>query len=492
MASEYVESRRKLRLLAQVGLLMGPFLSMVDSNIVNVALPDITKALNSNLADAQWVVSAYMLSMAAGLAISPYLAKRFGTLNVYRICLFGFSIGSALCALSTSIVVLVVARIIQGLLGAPLIPLAMNMMFGRGDKSENKDISPIIGMMLFLAPGLGPSIGGVFLHYLSWPSVFWINVPIGLLGFLSIFSVPKMPEDTSDASVRFDPLGLILLSGGLTLAVFGSSRGPIHGWISTQSWPYWTGGAVLLMFYVLWASKTKSPAVDLKLMRSSYTALAVALCALTSVIMFSIIVIIPLFMENVQGKTPLVTGLTIFPQAVVMGIGTMIGGQFSKKYGIRTSAIVGLTFLTTGSALLLLIQQATPSWIIALLLLFRGLGIGLVIQQLLSAILQGLDINESTDANTLFNISERIGGATGVALVITYLQTRLQYRLDTARNSGDSLSAMKQATVSGFHDTFLLLAILSFFGLLVAIVFLRKREIKVSIEQSVSKSFPTK
>ncbi|QQE77859.1 DHA2 family efflux MFS transporter permease subunit [Alicyclobacillus sp. SO9] len=491
MANEYVESRQKLKLLAQIGLLMGPFLSMVDSNIVNVALPDIAKALNSNLTDAQWVVSAYMLSMAAGLAISPYLAKRFGTLNVYRVCLLGFALGSTLCALSTSIVVLTIARSIQGVLGAPLIPLAMSMMFGRETKTENKNISPIIGMTLFLAPGLGPTIGGVFLHYFSWPSVFWINVPIGLLGFLSIFSVPKFPEDESNASVRFDPLGLILLSGGLTLAVFGTSRGPIDGWASIQSWPYWTGGAVLLMLYALWASTTKNPAVDLRLMRSSYTALAMALCALTSVVMFSIIVIIPLFMENVQGKTPLITGLTMFPQAILMGMGTVIGGKFSKRYGVKTSVIVGLTFLTIGSVLLLLIQQDTPSWNVAFLLLFRGLGLGLVIQQLLTAILQGLDIRENTDANTLFNISERIGGATGVALVVTYLQTRLQHRLDIAKNAGDNLSAMKPATVSGFHDTFLLLAILSFVGLLVAIVFLR-RDMKMAIEQSVSKSFPTK
>lgn len=476
MENEVVEPKQKLKLLAQVGLLMGPFLSMMDSNIVNVALPDIAKALSSNLTDAQWIVSGYMLALAACLAVSAYLAKRFGTLYVYRICLLGFTAGSAFCALSTSMSMLIIARIVQGLLGAPLIPLAMSMIFGGGEKSNNQDIPPVLGMMLFFAPAIGPTIGGVFLHYFDWSSVFWINVPIGLLGFLFIFSMPKPMYHAGDPSVRFDPLGLILLSGGLTLGVFGSSRGPIDGWAAGQCWPYWAGGALLLVLYVAWAAKKKNPAVDLKLLRSGYTALSIMLCALTSVIMFSMIVIIPLFMENVQGKSPLTAGLTIFPQALITGMGTVIGGQFSKRYGVRVSTVVGLTFLTIGSALLLVINQNSASWLIAILLLFRGLGIGLVIQPLLSAILQGLNEKENADANTLFNISERIGGAAGVALVITYLQARLQVRLDDAKHTGGSpQDVMKNAEVIGFHDTFLLLTFLAFIGLLAAVIFLRKK-----------------
>jgi MFS family permease len=349
------------------------------------------------------------------------------------------------------------------------------------------DIPPVLGMMLFVAPALGPTIGGVFLHYFHWSSVFWINVPIGLLGFLFIWTVPELPEEAGDASVRFDPIGLIMLSGGLTLSVFGSSKGPLYGWTSVHSWPYWVGGTVLLLLYVLWASKKKNPAVDLKLLRSGYTALSIVLCALTSVIMFSIIVIIPLFMENVQGKTPLIAGLTIFPQAIITGIGTVVGGKFSKRYGIRTSAVVGLTFLTIGSALLFLINEDTASWLIAILLLFRGLGIGLVIQQLLTAILMGLDAKDNTDATTLFNISERIGGAAGVALIITYLQTRLQIRADQAKGAGGNIQeAVKHSLVSGFHDTFFLLTIVSFVGLLTATVFLRKKETTNAVDSSLT------
>jgi MFS family permease len=136
MKNGVLETRPKLKLVAQIGLLMGPFLSMMDSNIVNVALPNIAKTLGSKLTDAQWIVSGYMLALAACLAVSAYLAKRFGTINVYRICLLGFTAGSAFCALSTSMNMLILARIVQGLLGAPLIPLAMSMIFGGGIKAK--------------------------------------------------------------------------------------------------------------------------------------------------------------------------------------------------------------------------------------------------------------------------------------------------------------------------------------------------------------------
>src|SRR5215831_10536802 len=147
---------RRLSLAAQAGLLAGPFLSMVDSNIVNVALPDIAAQLHATLDTAQWIISGYLLSLAALLAASAYLAKRFGIRRVYLVSLLGFTLASTLCAVSPTIGFLIVMRAAQGALGAPLVPLAMSMLLG--DAETTKEFPPAVGMVLFLAPALGPTL----------------------------------------------------------------------------------------------------------------------------------------------------------------------------------------------------------------------------------------------------------------------------------------------------------------------------------------------
>ncbi len=485
MEATQSEGARRLTLAAQIGLLMGPFLSMMDSNIVNVALPEIEHSLHSSLATAQWVISGYLLALSAVLAASAYLAKRFGAVRIYLISLAGFTIGSALCAMAPNIQLLIVGRVLQGALGAPLIPLAMSMIFGGGENSREQGIPPVLGMLLFLAPAIGPTIGGVLIHFFGWPSVFLVNVPIGLFGFAAALRIPKVSSDKGNALVSFDAVGIVTLASGLTLAVYGTSNGSLHGWMSNASWPYWTSGGLSLFAYVFWSLRNPHPAVDIKLFRSARTVLAVALCGLTSVVMFSIIVIVPVFMENVQNLSPLAAGLTLFPQALVMGGGIALGNKLSRRSGVRLCAMTGMLLLTLGSVALLLINKNTPPWITAFLLVFRGLGIGLVIQPVLWMVLRGLNADEAVDATTLYNVSERLGGATGVALLSTFLQARetdhmnqavKAFRLSRAGSGAGSHTGLSvseavraqliHAAVQGFHDTFWLLAAIAFVGFL--------------------------
>ncbi len=218
-------SRATAPLVAQVGLLAGPFLNMVDASIVNVALPAIARQLRTSLDPAQWVLSGYLLTLAAGLAASAYLARRFGTRRVYLASLLGFTLASALCALAPSIGLLIAARALQGLLGAPLVPLAMTMLLG----GEGARMPPAAGVVLFLAPALGPTLGGLLVQVAGWPLIFLVNLPVGLVGALAVARMPAPAGERGDPAARFDPLGLLLLSGGLVAAIYGGTQGPQHG-----------------------------------------------------------------------------------------------------------------------------------------------------------------------------------------------------------------------------------------------------------------------
>lgn len=169
----------KLGAVAQFALLAGPLLSMLDSSIVNVAIAPIAQELDAGLSAVQWVSSGYMLALGTGLALTSYLARRFGTLRTYAAGVLAFTVASAVCAFAPNIEFLIGARILQGLTGATLVPLAMSMLMGTGGAS--RAISPLAGMLLFLGPALGPSLGGLMIGVFQWRSIFAINLPVGLL-----------------------------------------------------------------------------------------------------------------------------------------------------------------------------------------------------------------------------------------------------------------------------------------------------------------------
>lgn len=486
---------RSRSLAAMVGLLAGPFLSMVDSDAVNVALPNIADQLHTSLETTQWIISGYLLALAAALATTAYLAKRFGTRRVYLVSLLGFTLASVLSALAPSIGFLIAARALQGALGGPLIPLAMNILLG-GERTRSRG-SAIAGIVLFLGPALGPTLGGLLIRAYGWPLIFLINVPLGLLGAWCMLFVPDLPSTRSQAQVRFDPLGMLLLAGGMVLALYGATEGPQRGWASNSVWPYLASGSVLLAAYIFWALRSAHPAVDLKLLRHPQPALAIGLSALAAVIMFATFVLVPVFLEELQGLSALDAGLVLFPQALVTGLGTVLGDKVATRWGVRFSAAAGLAVLTLSTAALLLVTISTPAWVIALILSGRGLAIGLTIQPLLMSMVGGLAPQEIADGNTLFNVTQRLGASIGISLLITFFTARETTRISNAlqalglrfliggSGASGSVSALPafvqarlaDAAVNGFHDTIWLLIALSALGFAAAL-FLRGHVIK--------------
>jgi EmrB/QacA subfamily drug resistance transporter len=487
------QQQRSLSVAAMAGLLAGPFLSMVDSNVVNVALPDIANQLHTSLDAVQWVVSGYLLALAGVLASSAYLAKRFGTRRVYLLSLLGFTLASALCALAPNIGFLIAMRVLQGALGAPLVPLAMNMLLGKDDSA--RQMPAAAGILLFLAPAIGPTLGGLLIHLWGWPLIFLINVPFGLLGAWGALRIPDRFSTQNDPNVRFDPLGMLLLSGGMVLALYGGTQGPQAGWGSLQSWPYLVSGGALLVGYVLWALLRKHPAVDLKLLRHPQPALAVGLSTLAGVVMFSMLFLIPIFMEDLQQDSALTAGLALLPQGLVTGVGTVLGSQLAPRWGIRRSAAAGMLILTATTAMLLLVTISTPAWVTALILSGRALALGLTIQPLLLGMIGNLSAEEVPDGNTLFNVAERLGGSIGISLLATFFAARESARLSSvlsalgvhvsgSQSGGGALPAnlpsfirnqLANAAINGFHDTIWLLIALSAFCFLASLLLSKKQ-----------------
>src|SRR3954454_1062570 len=214
----------RLRPAAVFVLLAGPLLSMVDSNVVNVAVPDIGVDLHTNLPAVQWAVSGYLLALAATLPATAWLAKRVGTVRTYTVSLAAFTVTSAACAFADGIGQLIAFRAAQGVAAAPLVPLAMNLLFA-GDAQKRLPVTA--GLVLFLGPALGPTVGGLLVAAWSWPAIFLVNLPIGAAALALLPALRRNGiVDEREADAPFDPLGLLLLSAGLVLALLGTNRGP--------------------------------------------------------------------------------------------------------------------------------------------------------------------------------------------------------------------------------------------------------------------------
>jgi EmrB/QacA subfamily drug resistance transporter len=395
---------------------------MLDSSIVNVAVEPISREMRAPLSTVQWAVSGYMLALGTGLALTSYLSRRWGTLPVYIAGVIAFTAASALCAVSPTVGFLIGARVLQGLAGATLVPLAMSMLMG-GEGAARR-ISPVAGMLLFLGPALGPSVGGVLIDAFGWRSIFLINVPVGIL---AVFAARWIPAGTAPGRARnaaLDIPGLVMLSGGLFGVLYGADRGENGEWSSESTLLPLVLGGILILAYAFWSRRTPQPVLDLSILANRSIVLSFVLCAMASVTAWSIVFILPVFLQSVQGYSALVAGLALLPQGILTGLGTVAGQKLADRIGIRRTVVIGFAVLTASSLGLLAVGEHTPLVVTAAILAGRSAAIGLVITPLLTVLNGPLRPEKRADANTAFNVCQRVAGSFGIGLVANLFATR--------------------------------------------------------------------
>ena len=306
----------------------------------------------------------------------------------------------------------------QGLVAAPLVPLAMSMLLGKGGRARS--ISVAAGIMLFAAPALGPTVGGALIEAGGWRLIFAVNVPLGVVAVLGgeAARAPGVGSVRSGEKTEFDLAGLVMLAAGVTLVLLGTGQGGTAGWGTATCLAPLLAGAALLAAYGRHAARRAQPALDLSLFRQPVPALSMGLCALAAVVTWTAVFLLPVFVQTVQGRSALAAGIAMAPQAVVTGLSTALGQRgLLTRFTIRATVGAGFAALAAASLLLLTVEAATPLWLIAVILSVRSASIGLVITPLLIALTGPLPPDRMNDASTLFNVVERIAGSFGIGLL---------------------------------------------------------------------------
>ncbi len=415
-----LQSRISQKVAVSVVFVAAMFISIMDTSIVNVALPSIGRDFRITPTAVDGVSIAFLVSLAVFIPASGWLGDRFGGKRVLMTAIVLFTIASALCGLAASVGELVLFRILQGAAGGMLAPVGTAMLFRAFPPQERVRAASIIVLPTALAPALAPVIGGFLVTEASWRWVFYVNVPIGVAAF--VFGAVFVHQPPQAEPGRFDLPGFLLAGFGLGLLMYGVSEGPDLGWDNPQVLASISAGVVLLAAMVVVELRHPQPIVDLRLLGNRLFRAGNGVMVLASVAFLGTLYAISLYFQDGRGLSALAAGLSIFPEA----FGVMAGAQLASRVlyprlGPRRHITIGLAGTTTSIGLLALLGPQTSLWWARLLMLTLGLSMAQVFVPVQAASFATITPAATGRASTMFNTVRQLGGAVGVAVLTTVI-----------------------------------------------------------------------
>lgn len=405
-------------------VVIGSIMSILDTTIVNVALETLGRDLHSSIAQTQWVITGYMLSLAAVIPVTGWAARRFGAKPVYLVSLVLFTAGSVLCGLAQSLDQLIVFRVVQGLGGGMILPLGQLIMATAAGPKRMGRVMSMVSIPAMLGPILGPTIGGVIVDNTSWRWIFYVNVPIGAAAFLaSLRTLPRVERSKTDP---LDIRGLILMALGLPLFTYGLAEIGTTGSFTSRTvvLPI-VAGLVLVAAFVLHALRVPRPLLDMRLYRRATFASASITMFCLGAALFGGMILMPLYWQQVRLESVVHTGLLTAPMGFGMALVMPFVGRLADRLGGGPLALVGVTVTTLATIPFGFIGAHTSILFLSLAMFVRGMGVGFAFMPAMTAAFASLRRSELADATPQLNVLQRIGGSIGTAVLAVVLQRAL-------------------------------------------------------------------
>ncbi|MFN8081491.1 MAG: DHA2 family efflux MFS transporter permease subunit [Kineosporiaceae bacterium] len=412
-------------------VVLGAIMSILDITVVNVALPVFQTIFAPDAAHpvaystVAWAVTAYTLSLATVIPLTGWAADRFGTKRLYMLAVVLFTAGSALCASASSIEMLIGFRVLQGLGGGMLMPLGMTIMTRAAGPARMGRLMAILGVPMLLGPILGPILGGWLIEHASWHWIFLINVPIGLIAV--IYASVALPRDHTEPSESLDFLGVLLMSPGLALFLFGISSIPMKGTMnSPRVYVPMAIGLVLMAAFVWHAFRPAHPLLDLRLFRNRNLRVATITMFLFAAAFFGGLLLVPTYFQQIRGESTLHAGLLVAPQGIGAMLTMPIAGALVDRIPVGRVAPFGLVLIIAGMFGLTQVDSTTPYWKIVVPLFVMGLGMGGTMMPIMTSAMKTLTSHEVARGSTLINIVQQIASSIGVAIMSVLLTNHLK------------------------------------------------------------------
>jgi EmrB/QacA subfamily drug resistance transporter len=447
------------------------FMVVLDIAIVNVALPSIKVDLGFSQEDLQWVISAYALFFGGFLLLGGRAADLLGRRRLFLAGLVVFTVASLFAGLAWSEASLIVARSAQGLGAAIVTPAALSILTTTFTEGSERNIAlGVWGAVGGFGAAAGVLLGGVLTSALSWEWIFFLNVPVGTAAF---FLAPLLLNESRDASARsFDALGAVLVTGGLSALVYAITQAGQNGWGSAKTIGFFAGSALLLVGFVGWEQRHPEPLMRFGLLRTKTIAGANVAGFIMGTALFSMFLMLTLYMQQVLGYSAMKTGVAYLAVAGTAILTSTIAAQLVTRVGVKPVLVTGMVFLTSG--LVFFSQVSVHGTYLGDLLpgfLLIAVGIGFSFVPISIAALAGVQPAEAGLASGLINTSQQIGGALGIAILSTIATTRTSDKLAAG-------TALHPALVDGFTAAFLVGVGIAAAGILAALALIRRDELR--------------
>ncbi|MCP4964841.1 MAG: DHA2 family efflux MFS transporter permease subunit [bacterium] len=418
-----VDYSRKWHVMVATGL--GIFLGTIDASIVNVALPTMAKELDTTFAAVQWVVVAYLLTLATLTLGVGRLGDMLGKKRIYTLGFAVFTAGSVLCGLAPGIGWLVAARVVQAIGASMIFALGMAIITQAFPPSERGRALGISGALVSIGIVLGPSLGGLIVDQWSWRWIFIVNLPIGIVGTAAAHRfVPDVPPPGGQ---RFDFKGAGVFLVALLTFMLGLSLAQSRGFGSAAVLTLLGVGIAAIVAFVLIERRVAQPMLDLQLFRNRLLTINLITGWMTFFAISGLFILAPFYLENVLGATPRQVGLLIAPAPLLLGISAPISGAVSDRVGPRRVLVFGLAILVVAYFAMQLLQPDSPLWTIMLVMAPAGLGMGIFQSPNNSAVMGSASAERLGVTSAMLTITRNTGQLTGIAILGAVWALRVSY-----------------------------------------------------------------
>jgi EmrB/QacA subfamily drug resistance transporter len=436
--------------LVAIVFIFGLFMDLMDTTVVNVAIPTLSQEFNASTSAVEWTVTGYLLSLAVFIPAAGFLSDRFGTKRVFLLAMAIFVTASALCGISQSIEELVAFRFLQGIGGGMMTPVGTAMLSREFPGAERAKASAIISIPVVLAPTIGPIVGGYLTEYVSWRWIFYINLPVGIAGLIFASTV-LVEHKESYAQNRIDLAGLITGSGGAAMLLYALSQAGSAGWTDNAVVGFGIAGIALFAVFTWIELHVENPILDLRLLKRWFFATSNLMMMPAFGAFGGFLLILTLFLQELRGYTPLEAGLIQGPSAVGTAISLPLASRMYARVGPRRMLIGGFVLASLTILPFITLDLDTPVWVIVVLLLIRGLPFAFAVVAAQTLLFGPIESEKQGPASSIYNTLRQVAASFGVALIITVLIDRTDAHMGAASPGS---AAARHAAVLGYHDAF--------------------------------------
>ncbi len=420
-----VAPNRIAKLVIAVTTISAAIMELIDTSIVNVALNDMAGNLGASIDDVSWVITSYAVANVIIIPMTGFLSQFFGRKRYYMASIIIFTIASVFCGLSTSIWELVFWRFVQGLGGGGLLSTSQSILFEAFPPKQRGMAGALFGMGIVLGPTLGPTIGGLIIDNYSWPLIFNINVPFGIIASLLAYRFVDNGIEPAEKPT-IDWYGILMLTVGIGSLQFVLERGQSEDWYDSAYIRWFTFTAIVgIAGFIWWELRQKQPVVNLRILKDRTLTITTVLTFITGFVLFTSVFVFPLMLQRVLGYTAYKTGITLLPSSLLsLFFMPFVGKRLQLGTSPKVFVTLGFVTLMSYGILMSMADINASSGFFLLPLLIRGAGLGLLMVPLTAMAVQGLKQQDIPQGVALNNMMRQLGGSFGIAIINTYVAHR--------------------------------------------------------------------